>query len=312
VELNDANEIEPRAMAGAGGVTAKASAQAAPLFILHWNRPEECLRTVKAFQAQGPSLEIHIIDNHSEPEALRKLIDGLPPEVQVLRLDENKGWGGAFNIVLRGWLDSGGSEICFISAHDAVPAEGCIELLLGAMAENPRVGIACPEYGFPAAPRFSRLRYIRNAPVGPRSRGETDTIDAPFGTLIAFRKKCLQEIGLFDERYFAYGDEQEIGMRARKRNWLVNVVWGAVVENPGTWTTSRTRSYLFTRNSLLLIRTYAGRRWATLRLLLMLPNTLRMLVLPSTRDVAFSGSARMLGIRDYLRGRYGPPPQNSK
>jgi hypothetical protein len=43
-----------------------------------------------------------------------------------------------------------------------------------------------------------------------------------------------------------------------------------------------------------------------------LPNTLRMLVLPSTRDVAFSGSARMLGIRDYLRGRYGPPPQNSK
>ena len=33
-----------------------------PLFILHWNRPEECLRTVKAFQAQGVPLQLHVID----------------------------------------------------------------------------------------------------------------------------------------------------------------------------------------------------------------------------------------------------------
>jgi len=114
---------------------------------------------------------------------------------------------------------------------------------------------------------------------------------------------------LFDERYFAYGDEHEIGLRARRQNWKVSVVWGAVVLNPGTWTASRTRSYLFARNSLLLIRTYAGWGWAALRVLLMLPNTLRMLVMPPQREYAFSATARMLAIRDFLLGRYGPPPK---
>jgi N-acetylglucosaminyl-diphospho-decaprenol L-rhamnosyltransferase len=284
----------------------------APLFILHWNRPEECLRTVKAFQAQKVPLEIHIIDNHSEPEALRSLTERLSPEVHLLVLGENKGWGGAFNLILREWIASTGSELCFICAHDAIPADGCMDLLLRAMVDNPRIGIACPEYGFPAVPQFSRLRYVRNIPVSPRPRGMNEAVDMPYGTLIGFRKRCLQEIGLFDERYFAYGDEHEIGLRARRCDWNVSIVWGAVVENPGTWTANRTRSYLFTRNSLLLVQSYAGRGWAGLRLLLMLPNTLRMLLLTSDRDFPFATSARLLGIRDFLLGRFGPPPDGCK
>jgi hypothetical protein len=87
------------------------------------------------------------------------------------------------------------------------------------------------------------------------------------------------------------------------------VVWGAVVLNPGTWTASRTRSYLFARNSLLLVRTYAGWGWAALRLLLMLPNTIRMLIFPPDREYAFCASARMLAIRDLLLDRYGHSPK---
>jgi N-acetylglucosaminyl-diphospho-decaprenol L-rhamnosyltransferase len=156
------------------------------------------------------------------------------------------------------------------------------------------------------------LRYVRSQAVEPRSRGVSEMIDIPHGTLIGFRKRCLLEIGLFDERYFAYGDEHEIGLRARQSNWQVAIVWGAVVENPGTWTSNRTRSYLFTRNSLLLVRTHAGWGWAGLRLLLMLPNTLRMVFLPSARDFPFATGARLLGIRDFLLGRFGPPPGECK
>jgi N-acetylglucosaminyl-diphospho-decaprenol L-rhamnosyltransferase len=279
-----------------------------PLFILHWNRPDECLRTVMAFQLQAVPLQIQVIDNHSEPEALRSLTEHLPSDIRLLALRENKGWGGAFNLILREWIAAAGSEFCFICAHDALPAEACIELLLSTMADNPHVGIACPEYGFSEIPHFSRLRYVRNRPVDPRPRGASQLIDMPHGTLIGFRKRCLVEIGLFDERYFAYGDEHEIGLRARRSDWQVAIVWGAVVENPGTWTGNRTRSYLFTRNSLLLVQTYAGWGWAALRLLLMLPNTLRMLLVRSDKDFPFSPGARLLGIRDFLLRRFGPPP----
>ena len=283
-----------------------------PLFILHLNRPEECLRTVKAFRAQGVPLKILVIDNHSEPEALRSLTACLPPDVQLMTLGENKGWGGAFNLVLREWLATQRSDFCFVSAHDAIPSEGCIELVLRAMMKDHRIGIACPEYGTSEIPHFSKLRYCRSAPVALRPCGRSEPIEMLHGTVIAFRRKCLLEIGLFDERYFAYGDEHDIGLRAREKNWLVCIVWGAIVENSGTWTASRTRSYLFARNSLLLIKTHAGKGWAALRLLCMLPNTLRMLVFPRDEGYAFSATARLLAIRDFLLGRYGPPPSNCK
>lgn len=287
-------------------------AEGVPLFILHWNRPNECIRTVKAFQDQGVPLDIQIIDNHSEPKALQSLKDLLPPNVGLLTLAENKGWGGAFNLILREWIAAAGSEFCFICAHDAIPAEGCVELLMNAVHNNPNIGIACPEYGLPEVPQFSRLRYIRNRAVEPRAKGASEMIDMPHGTLLGFRKRCLLEIGLFDERYFAYGDEHEIGLRARRSNWQVAIVWGAVVKNPGTWTSNRIRSYLFARNSLLLIQTHAGWGWAGLRLLLMLPNTLRMVLLPSDSDFPFATGARLLGIRDFLLSRFGPPPRESR
>ena len=158
--------------------------------------------------------------------------------------------------------------------------------------------------------RFSRLLYFRAMPVKPRERGVSEPVDIPNGTpIIALRRQCLLDIGLFDERYFVYGDELELGLRARRRNWLVCVIWGAIVGNPGTGSSGRVRSYLFARNSLLLVRTQAGWKWATLRLLLMLTNTLRIVAIPRSGDPSDVG-ARLSGIRDFLLGRFGPPPHS--
>ena len=114
-----------------------------------------------------------------------------------------------------------------------------------------------------------------------------------------FKRQFLEEVGLFDERYFAYGDEIEIGLRARRYGWQVVVVWGARVVNPGTWTPSGTLGYLATRNSLLLAHTYGGWLRAALRAAFMIPNTLRLWVTPSAQGSAFSPSARMAAIRDF-------------
>lgn len=300
---------KPAAVAAQQSSAVPALLAQTPIFILHWNRPEECIRTVQAFRKQAPSAPLYVVDNRSEPAELGLLEAQLPADVTLIRLDENRGWGGAFNAVLRQWLDGGNGQFCFIAAHDALPEEDCLELLLDAMSKNARIGIACPEYGISEIPRFSRIRYYRTTPVAPRPRGTAEPVEIPYGTLLAFRRDCLNEIGLFDERYFAYGDEHEIGLRARRNNWEVSVVWGAIVVNPGTWTASRTRSYLFARNSLLLIRDYAGWGWAALRLLLLLPNTLRMLIMRPQGGYAFSAPARLQAIRDFLLGRFGAPPK---
>ncbi len=279
------------------------------VFVLHWNRPEECARTVRAFCAQDFPVAVKVIDNASNEDSFRSLVSSLPSGVAVTRLRENLGWGPALNVVLKEWLSSCEGEFCAISAHDALPGPGCLRLLVESMRQDPTTGITCPEYGMNEVPCFSRLRYLRSKRLSRGSRGATEVVDVPHGTLMLVRKKCLEDIGLFDERYFAYGDEHELGLRAGRHGWKVTMVWGAEVVNPGTWTSTALRSYLFTRNSLLLIQTYGGTWSASLRFLLMIPNTLRMLCVPPNEGYAFSARARFLAMCDFLRGRYGPPPQ---
>ena len=85
------------------------------------------------------------------------------------------------------------------------------------------------------------------------------------------------------------------------------MVWGAIVTNRGTWTPSPWRSYLFTRNSLLLVHDHCGKLSAWVRAGLILVNTVRLVILPPSTGFAFSPKARWEGVRDYFIGRYGRP-----
>src|SRR5262249_8947707 len=53
------------------------------------------------------------------------------------------------------------------------------------------------------------------------------------GTVMGFRQACLREIGFFDVRYFAYGDDAEMSLRANRAGWKTAIVWDAIVKDPG-------------------------------------------------------------------------------
>ncbi len=277
------------------------------LFVVHWNQPEACLATVKALSAQGIPLRVTVIDNDSSGDAYTRLQAELDPAITIVRLDDNKGWGGALNVVLRQWLRQEGNPYCLISAHDALPEPDCLRLLVAAADADPRIGIACPQYPEPFVARLSRWRGVYPEPTEPRARGTAQEVDVPHGTLMLVRRECLDEIGLFDQRYFAYGDEHDLGARAVRRGWKVVLVWGSIVVNPVTFTESSWRSYLFARNSLYLVRAYFGRTAATVRAILLLANTLRLGALRRDDGFAFSARARWKAVRDYFQGCTGRP-----
>src|SRR6266576_5509543 len=103
--------------------------------------------------------------------------------------------------------------------------------MLAAVEARPRVGLASAEYpGPPVRPVIDRY-FGAMAITAPRGEG-WGAADFPHGTLLMARRDCLREIGLFDERYFAYCEEADLGVRARQAGWEVGVVWGAVVYNP--------------------------------------------------------------------------------
>ncbi len=282
------------------------SAEAVSLFVVHWNRPHECAATVRALLNQSVPLKVTVIDNDSATDAYEVLRSEIGPPSEVVRLPQNKGWGPALNVALRNWLQSEQNAYCLISAHDAEPSPDCIPLLLEAMKKDPRIGIACPQYPDASIPRFSSVRGVQLTQGAALERGAAQSVDVPHGTLMMLRRECLAQIGLFDERYFAYGDEHELGARAVRRGWKVALVWGALVTNPGTATPSAWRSYLFARNSLLLVHDYFGSTAAAARAFLLLANTVRLWCARDSH-FAFSARARWQGVCDYFAGRFGPP-----
>jgi GT2 family glycosyltransferase len=222
-----------------------------------------------------------------------------------LRFQENKGWGPALNVALRKWLDEKNSRYCFISAHDAELAPDCLTRLQAAMEADPTLGIACPQYPDCSVPQLSALHGV-SYKFDPRRSDYVDSIDVPHGTLMIVRRECLADIALFDERYFAYGDEHELGARARRHGWEVGLVWGAIVANPQTSTPSP--GYLLARNSLLLVHDYFGKWAALLRALMILVNAMRLVIFPQQKNIAFSARAQWWGVLDYFVSRFGPPP----
>jgi GT2 family glycosyltransferase len=277
--------------------------------ILHWNRPEECARTVEYFLREVPPESITVIDNGSTSENLAQLKSLLPAGVKVLPLEKNLGWGGGHNVGLKQWLEHETSEFCVACAHDALPEAGCVAKLVNAMQENQQAGMICPQYDTGEVGVFHPIR-------GPKAvlneRGSAGTIrymDFIHGTLMLFRRDCLKQTGLFDERYFAYGDEFDLALRARNIGWKVGMLWGAIVVNPGTSVARPVVTYLCTRGTLLLARDHGGRVAAGIRALLVVVNSLRMSFKQGTKRDAFCHpKTRMVAVRDYYLGRFGAPP----
>ena len=77
----------------------------------------------------------------------------------------------------------------------------------------------------------------------------------PDGCAAMYRKKMLDEIGGFDEDFFAYGDDAELGLRARIAGWLCMYAPRAVVRHHRGATLGKDsgwRLHLIERNRVLL------------------------------------------------------------
>ncbi|HVM51630.1 MAG TPA: glycosyltransferase [Acidimicrobiales bacterium] len=295
--------------------------------VVHRRRPAACVRTVAALREQGVGTVV-VVDNASPAEDRKAILDA-HPDVVLLENGENLGFGPAANVGFRWWLthdptfwdrsgtaartersqNAGGREWVLLCPHDADPAPGCIPALVDAVAGRDDAGLACAEYGDHEWSGRPHIDHYFGSVLVPSARVPGwESCHHPHGTMMLARRACLEDIGLFDERYFAYGEEADLGMRARAAGWDVGIVWGAVVHNPGMSSETGVPEYLMLRNSLLLVRTYWGGYHAFIRFLMALATTARG-VLGGRRTPFWHLSARLCALRDFLRGRTGPPPR---
>jgi GT2 family glycosyltransferase len=282
-----------------------------PVVILHWNRPERCVATVERFLAQDVpgGVRVVVVDNGSEPDALAVVRAGLPDGVELICLPENVGFGPGANAGFRHLLSDrrpDDADWLGLAPHDAEPAPGCLAEMLRVVGERPRAGLACADFGDGTTPivdpYFGGILAPATVTEGWEPAGH------PHGTLMLAHRSLLTEVGLFDDRYFAYCEEADLALRAAAQGWETGLIRGAIVVNPDLGTRSTVIDYLQLRNTLLLVREHSGRYHATIRGLMAVGQLASGLLRPDQRGPYFDARARVRAIVDHCRGRYGPPP----
>ena len=282
-----------------------------PVVILHWNRPARCVPTVARFLAQEVpgGVRVVVVDNGSEPAALAEVQAGLPAEAELVCLPRNRGFGPGANAGFRHLLANphpDDAEWFGLAPQDAEPAPDCLARMLETIAARPHAGLACADFGDGATPivdpYFGGILAPATVEEGWEPAGH------PHGTLMLARRTLLEEVGLFDERYFAYCEEADLALRGLAAGWETGLVRGAMVVNPDLATRFPVIDYLQLRNTLLLVREHSGRYHATIRGLLAVGQLAAGLVSPSRRGPYFDPGARVRALLDHARGRYGPPP----
>ena len=275
--------------------------------LIHRDRADAIERTVTAFRDQTVATRIIVVDNGSTATTVASLPD-LIGDAELIDAGANLGFGPGGNVGLRRFLVDGVGEWVAIAPHDALPNPDTLEKMLAEVADRPRVGLMSADVGDGKIPVIDP--YLGTIEAEPTVEAGFDAADYPHGTLMMCRRGCLDEVGIFDERYFAYCEESELAIRAARAGWTCGVIRGAMVRNPGMSASIERVAYLQHRNTLLMLREHYGRKNAWFRILVALLLIPIGTVHPPSRGLHWSPRGRLKGIRDYLLGRFGPPPDD--
>ena len=203
---------------------------------------ERCLEVLLPQLAEGD--RVVVVDNGSE-DGTAELLSGLP-QVQLVALPHNHGFAPAVN---RG-IAAGDAPWVVLLNNDALVLDGFLSALRDAAST------AEPHVGALAAKMLAEDgRHLDStgdftwawAKVFARGRGELDTgqydarreVFSASGGASAFRRQMLEDTGGFEESFFAYYEDVDLGYRAQWRGWTARFVPEARVSHQMSATSAR-------------------------------------------------------------------------
>ena len=229
--------------------------------MVNWNRREllrECLRSLA--EQRGVTFETIVVDNGSSDGSADLAESGFG--AKVIRNQENRGFCAANN---QG-IEAARGEFVALLNNDAEAEPDWLSELARACGSRSDVGMAASKVLVWEDPRrIDKAGHLifpdgqnRGRGTGALDEGQFDREEEvlwPDGCAAMYRRRMLEEIGGFDEDFFAYGDDAELGLRARIAGWKCVYAPRAVVRHHRGATLgkdSMRRLQLIERNRVLL------------------------------------------------------------
>lgn len=265
------------------------------IIILNWRTSDMTLRAAAAAlrEAEGLNAEITIVDNDSRDGSFEAMTEHVESQgwrnVRVVQSGRNGGFGAGNNVGIRAGLGDGTQpDFVYILNSDAFPDPGSIAALLAHLQAHSETGFAGsyihgPEgdphlttFRFPSiasefegAVRFGPIsRWLAHRAVPVSIPDHTQTVDWLAGASLMMRRTVLDEIGLFDERFFLYFEETDLCHRAKNAGYHTDFVRESEVTHIGSVSTGMKEwtgvpAYWFASRRYYFIKTH-GRIGAVL------------------------------------------------
>jgi len=274
--------------------------------VLSWNGREDTLACLRSLE--GEAVDVIVVDNAS--------VDGTAEAItgaEVIRNDRNLGYAGGMNVGIRRALERGADAVLLLN-NDVEVEPGAIGVLVAAAGA---AGAVCPLVVFADDPE--RIWYA-GARFDPRrgynGRQLTRAIDTVAetericGAAVLIPRQALDDVGMLDEELFAYVEDADWSLRARKAGLPLLVVPGSTVRHKVSASTGGEGSpnalYYSARNLLAVCERHAplGTLGTWRR---------RLTAIGAFLAQALAGSRRREGVRavlegwrDFRHGRFGP------
>ena len=300
--------------------------------VLNWNAFSDTIRCVKSLlDMEGihkDDIHISIIDNASENEDFLSLTNDLDKyNVFIHRNNSNLGFAGGHNLSIQHAIQNKYKYVWLLN-NDSVVYKDTLFELIKTMEKYPQCGSCSPvikRLGNPFIVDFcgavhnwkSLGAFNPNGVENAHQFCEEHSSDLWLvGTALLLRVDALMQIGLLNEKLFAYFEDNDIGIRLTQGGWVNKMVFNSVVEHAcfeGVITDRKPYYfYLMARNSFLFFLVYTPepyRKFLRARLIDHSLVTAEKLYRLGHTDKAH---ACLLGIVDGLAGKGGPPMLNRK
>lgn len=207
-------------------------------------------------------LEVVVVDNGSQDGSVALMKNFPLLNVQVVENKINYGFCKANNQAL---MLCRGTYVALLN-NDAIAETSWLTELVNALENSPEFGMAASKVlahdAHNIIDKLGHLIYLdgqnRGRGSGEIDQGQYDRFEEvswPDGCAAFYRRELLQQLGGFDEDFFAYADDAELGFRARVAGWRclsvpTAIVWHRLGSTLGRH--SEQRLFLIERNRLWL------------------------------------------------------------
>jgi GT2 family glycosyltransferase len=206
------------------------------IIIVNWNTRDllqKCLESIYK-TIHDISYEIICVDNAST-DGSAAMLQEKHPQVRLIQNEENRGFGAANNqamLVMKG-------RYALLLNSDAVLTENALRELFTFMEAQSDAAMACGqllnadgskqnsiasfpnlltlltntsllEYLFPN--RYPSKRYSHDKPI---------EVDSCIGACLLVRRRAIEDVGMFDERYFFFFEETDWAYQMKEAGWKV-------------------------------------------------------------------------------------------